>query len=82
MWLDVLIMTSMVGTVHSYRRCHTHLGTLHSQSAIMGGATQGLNYYFFPYCPRFFFFLTERIKLNSHILDVNWEHGTTTVVIY
>lgn len=37
---------------------------------------------FFSLLPTFFFFLTERIKLNSHILDVNWEHGATTVVIY
>lgn len=31
--------------------------------------------------PPHLFFLTEPIKLHSHILDMNWDHGATTVVI-
>lgn len=30
--------------------------------------------------PQRFLFFTEPIKLNSHKIDMNWEHGTTTVV--
>lgn len=57
----------------------TYSGILYSQRANMNGATRGLNDYFFLTSP--FIFLTEPIKLHSHILDTNRDHGATTVVI-